>query len=509
MTTNKPYRTLFVGTLVQDSALSTGGIDTLSGVDDPLCRNGEDRFTLRGTTLAGALIATARTLYPKIPPEICVDETNKPDKPSLTPSVWRVYTSHPENNFYVEVRQGVGIHAQTGAAMDEALFDLETLPPDTRWPFLLEVDNWRANKLGVPAEQIAAAALLEWQRHRCWIGRSVARGLGWLHLENLKAYYLNTEHVTLWPNSFQPLKDVLKEIENKAIENKENENKVTVIEATQFSQHFNLQGDNFHPKKRYYIEIQGHIHVGERDNGYGLDALSVSGHAANLGLSSWDGEHYLSPEGKSLQHCKNDFNPDNSIVMTCRNERYEPFIPGSSLRGVLRHALSRHLRRKGKNIHAPSDGIPEEIPKDIVAQLFGSFSKSISKKKAKGAALLIRDAYLVKNGNWKAAWLQHHAEDEFSGGVYGTGKFDRVALLQAQFSLRMVIEAKTPRQAHLYYQRLKPILELGEQSHLPLGGNQWRGLGWVKWQVDQVSESWAGEFLMKREYHANAEKTER
>ena len=90
MIADKSYRTIFVGTLVQDSALSTGGTDTLSGVDDPLCRDGEGRFTLRGTTLAGALIATARTLYPKIPPEICVDATNKPDKTPLTPSLWRI-----------------------------------------------------------------------------------------------------------------------------------------------------------------------------------------------------------------------------------------------------------------------------------------------------------------------------------------------------------------------------------------------------------------------------------
>jgi CRISPR/Cas system CSM-associated protein Csm3 (group 7 of RAMP superfamily) len=487
-----PYRTLFVGTLVQDSALSTGGTDTLSGVDDPLCRDGQNRVTLRGTTLAGALIATARTFYPKMPPEICLDETNKSKKPDESeqpsmPSLWRFYTTHPlkkensaKNIPETEARQGVTIHAQTGAAMDQALFDMETLPPGTRWPFLLEVDSWRAE--GIPAEQIAAMALLEWQRKRGWIGRSVARGLGWLHLENLQAYCLNTEHLNLWPNSFKSLDEVLKEIEKK----------VTAIDATQFSESFQLSEHFKIP--RYYIEIKGHIHVGERDNSYGLDALSISGHAANLDLSRWDKEHYLSPEGKSEKSCQNDFDPDNSIVMTYRNGRYEPFIPGSSLRGVLRHALSRYLRQKGKKVYAPSDGLSEKKIKDIVAKLFGY----VGKAEARGATLLIQDAYLVDD-KWQAAWLQQHAEDEFSGGVYGTGKFERVALLQAQFAWRMVIEAKTPRQAHLYYQRLKPILKLGEQGHLPLGGNQWRGLGWVKWQVKTIHEGWAGEILTKRE----------
>jgi CRISPR/Cas system CSM-associated protein Csm3 (group 7 of RAMP superfamily) len=479
-----PYRTLFVGTLVQDSALSTGGTDTLIGVDDPLCRDGKDRFTLRGTTLAGALIATARTLYHKIPPEICIDETNKPaDKEApLTPSLWRVYTTHPEKDtIKQEARQGVTIHAQTGAAMDEALFDMETLPPGTRWRFLLEVDTRRADKLGVPAESIAAMALLEWQRHRCWIGRAIARGLGWLHLEELRAYCLKTEHVKLWPNSFESLDKVLQNIHGN----------VTAIKD--FNQHFKLS-ENENRAKRFYIEMQGMIHVGEQDNGYGLDALSVSGHAANLGLSSWDGKHYLSPKGKKPEHCQNDFAPDNSIVMTYRNGGYEPFIPGSSLRGVLRHALSRHLRRQGDNhIHAPSEGRQEEISdKDSVAQLFGL----VAKKKAKGAALLIQDAYLVE-GKWQAAWLQHHAEDEFSGGVYGTGKFDRVALLQAEFGWKMVIEAENEEQAQNYYQLLEPILDLGKKGHLPLGGNQWRGLGWVKWELNKISEGWAGEILVE------------
>lgn len=504
MTDKKPYRTLFVGTLVQDSALSVGGTDTLSGVDEPLCRDGNNRFTLRGTTLAGALIATARTFYP-IPTAISVDETNKPplDEQSLTPSLWRVYTSHPlpsKNDIKPEARQGVGIHAQTGATAEGVLFDAETLPPGTRWQFLLEVDSWRAEKLQVPAEKIAAMALLEWQQHRCWLGRAVARGLGWLHLEDLKAYCLNTEQVMLWPNSLKPLNKVLKEIEQ--------DKKITTFEGEQLAQHFNLKDDEKFQAKRFYLEIQGSIHVGERKNGYGLDALSVSGHAANLALSHWDADHYRFPEGKRKPEDKrknDDFNPDSSIVLTYRNGRYEPFIPGSSIRGVLRHALSRCLRRKGKTIHAPNDEIPQEIPKDIVANLFGY----VSEKKAQSAALLVQDAYL-SNGwenNWKAAWLQHHAEDEFSGGVYGIGKFDRVVLLQAEFSWRMVIETKKQKQAQAYYQRLKPIFELGEQGHLPLGGNQWRGLGWVTWRIDKISRGWAGEKSSTWENYADTGNT--
>ncbi len=130
-------RYLFLGTLLQESSANFGGRDDDENwVDAPLCLDGKGRYTLRGEGQAGALLAMARKLFKDIPADYLGGCTAR------TPSVWRTYTSHPEQDdkSLAELRQCVRIDAQTGAADDGALFDLETLPRGVSWPFLLELD---------------------------------------------------------------------------------------------------------------------------------------------------------------------------------------------------------------------------------------------------------------------------------------------------------------------------------------------------------------------------------
>lgn len=470
----KPYRTLFTGTLVQDSALSVGGSSIGAGtVDDPLCRDGKNRLTLRGSTLAGALVATLRKLVPHLPKEISAGAKPDKDTPAPPPSLWQVFTTHPQAE-HLETRQGVGIRQDTGAAAKGVLFDLETLPRGTRWNFVMEV-NTHADKED-EAERLAAAALLEWRRGRCWLGRSVARGLGWLHLENLCAWRLNTSHIDLWPDSRLKL--------DAAIDQVQKTSSIRCIEAGNFK-------DVFAPLPVgdwRYLEIEGTIQVGERDNGYGVDALSVGGHAANLGLTTYN-SHYLKPCGQALQKRKDNFIPDAAIVLTQKVDgELEPFLPGSGLRGPLRHALSRWLRAQGKTIRDPNvRDVPTDKQDDSAAveDWFGNFERS--------ARLLVRDAYLQEGSEWRAAWLQHHAEDEFAGGVYGSSKFDRVALMQAEFEWKLVFELDPKYTQEVVLEAFRPVLRLAENSHLPVGGGQWRGVGWPRWQVKQIRLGWAGE----------------
>ncbi|EDN68995.1 protein of unknown function DUF324 [Beggiatoa sp. PS] len=466
------YITLFTGELVQDSALSVGGNGESGGtVDDPLCRDGKGRATLRGTTLAGALIATARKLYQPLPAKISAKNSGENQSNEMPPrSVWQVFTSHPEEKIHLpENRQGVGILQATGAAADGVLFDVETLPRGTRWPFRLAVDMTQQNDKEQNYASIAAAALLEWQRGRCWIGRAVARGLGWLHLENLQAYRLNTTHLDLWPDSSLSLPAAIDKVAKE----------VEAIPANQFVETFQLS-----PAKTswYYIEINGRLRVGERDNGYGIDGLSVGGHAANQGLVKRD-DHYLRSKGQSVDKQNDNFSPDASMVLTrTLTGELQPFIPGSALRGPLRHTLSRLLRAKGHDIQDPNK--KHSQPTDVVAQLFGSLTKS--------APLLVSDAYLVNN-DWQAVWLQHHAEDEFSAGVYESSKFDRVALIQGEFAWKLVIEVQGIAIAENHLQRLKLALQYGEKAFLPVGGGQWRGLGWPQWTIERLGKAPAGE----------------
>lgn len=469
------YRTMFRGTLVQESALSVGG--TEGGppfVDSILCRDGQDRYVLRGQTLAGALIATSRKFVREVPKHIT----------GLENSRWQFYNSHPVREAMPEFRQGVGIRQDTGAAAGHVLFDVEVLPRKTTWPFLLEVETSGDGLDGVEAERIAAAALLEWRRGRCWLGRDVARGLGWLHLDDLRAYRLDSQLVDSWPDSgSRNPADVLDALIERA-------KGVEVIEAPVFAKTFQQDPTE---SGWSYLEIEGRIHVGVRDDGYGLDALAVGGHGTVAAASEWDNAHFLKPAGRGELHQIEAFAPDHTIVMTRgAGDKPEPFLPGSGLRGPLRHLLSRSLRALGVSVRDPNlDPGNAAAASDPPALLFGTLESS--------SAILVRDAYLEEPDAWTAAWIQHHAEDEFSGGVYGAGKFDRTMLLSGIFSWKVVVETDDDNLLKLVNKYLPPFQRLAKAGHFPIGGAKWRSAGWPIWTIDHVRGSKAGEDYVEQE----------
>ena len=479
---NRPYRTLFVGILVQDSSLSVGGNqgDGESDVDSPLSLDGEGRPTIRGTTLAGALVDTARKLFGDIPAFISSSPTLERGAEYPPESLWRLFNTHPEPESTrpeaPEPRSGVGISQDTGAAAHQVLFDLETLPVKTAWWFLLEVDTSRDG--GLEAEWIAAAALREWERGRCWVGRNVARGLGWMTLTDLKAYRLPVGLAESWPNSFLTPQKAIEALE------------VAAVISTDFNRIFSLQEKLDAQSGRWvYVELEGALqaapHVFE-DRQYGIDALAVRGHANGPSGTDWF-SHLLLPEHWQPEAVQREFNPDLGLAMTrLPDGRTVPFIPGSSLRGPLRHALSRLLRSRDLPVWDPnSSPTPDSETVDCVEELFGSTRT--------GAALLIRDAYLDDPDQWRGAWLQQHAGDEFTAGVYGTDKFDTLALLQARFHWKMVIEAPDGETARRLYSQLEEVLGLATEGQLAVGSQQWRGLGWARWTMESTRNITAGE----------------
>jgi hypothetical protein len=462
-----PYRTLFTGTLVQDAALSVGGADPdLSLVDSSLSRDGQGRYVLRGQSLAGALIATARKLRQPLPNDISshVGRTKQPKS-----SRWHVFTSHPEGLPKPEFRQHVGIRQDTGTAAAGVLYDVEVLPRGTRWPLLLEVNT--SGDGGAEAERLAAAALLEWRHGRCWLGREVARGLGWLRLDALEARRLDTSYALKWPDSRKMPWDVIKGLNCEP------------IPAGNFGKSLGLLPA---PSMWNYLEVEGTVRAGVRSDEYGLDALSVGGHAAGV-ATPWASQ-FLSPEGRKGDIVARSFVPDETFVMTRgANGAPEPFLPGSGLRGPLRHALSRALRQRGEDVCDPNGNGGNDRPaRDLPGWLFGTLRNS--------AALLVRDAHLVGD-NWTAAWVQHHAEDEFSGGVFGSGKFDRAILVEGCFSWKMVVEY---RHGQLFFDRHRDALlevfgNFAESGHLPIGAAKWRSAGWPIWSIERKLWGRAGE----------------
>lgn len=454
-------RYLFLGTLLQESSANFGGRDDDENwVDAPLCLDGKGRYTLRGEGQAGALLAMARKLFKDIPAYYLGGGAAR------MPSVWRTYTSHPEQDdkSLAELRQCVRIDAQTGAADDGALFDLETLPRGVSWPFLLELDL-----SAVPEKQkqrilaITVRTLQAWADGYCWLGSGVARGLGWFRLAHPEILPLQPEAV--WPNAFaaSPLSYARQLARQGAVELGKfaTDNGLEMIEV-----------DGDWRWQSYAVTLD----FCPPDNGaYGVSALSIGSHAVfDVSPPYPGGKHLLKPVGMSDAAYRDAWKPEQYLATT--GAAMQPFIPGSALRGPLRHRLDWWLERSDV----------DRAVRKVCRQLFGAVDQATANPApATAAALLICDAFLTDNNDWRMALLHSHAEDEFSGGTYGSAKYDRLALVNANFTSRFVIECREAELAEL--QALFKIAQnLAELGLTAIGGSTRRGFGQGLWKIEQA-----------------------
>ena len=118
----KPYRTVFVGELEQLTGLSTGGRDGELHADSVVARDGLERPILRGTGLAGALLATLDEFDLRIPTEISARLPETAAAVQKCESLWLMHHAHlVDETVQALVRPNVAIHPWTGAAVDGAL----------------------------------------------------------------------------------------------------------------------------------------------------------------------------------------------------------------------------------------------------------------------------------------------------------------------------------------------------------------------------------------------------
>jgi CRISPR/Cas system CSM-associated protein Csm3 (group 7 of RAMP superfamily) len=168
-------------------------------------------------------------------------------------------------------------------------------------------------------------------------------------------------------------------------------------------------------------------------------------------------------------------------------DQREPIIAGSALRGPLRHACSRLWRGKNDcqlsiiDPHAPGATWSKE---DYLAELFGFGEHD--------GALLVSDAVLAEPGEFALALTQHHAEDEFTAGVYGSAKLDRTVVVQGAFKAKLLIEAPDEAKLKELVARLDPAIALARKGHVTIGGARFRGLGWLPWAIKKKkAETWS------------------
>lgn len=478
-----PYKTLISATLVQLTAFSTGGHDPHARVDSPVARDGLGRLTLRGSGLAGAFIATGTRLFGQaLPGTITAGPPGEQsrarqealaadpdaDLPRLTESVWRFHTSHPETEPELEVRAGVGIRQDTGAAAEGLKYEVETVPAGTRWPLLIEVDEYRDPEgLALPM----ALHLIESWRTVCTLGRNVARGLGWMQIEpdSLRVLQLDAADADRWPDASRRPAEAFAALAQDG---------ACLLTADRLA----AIRARVRPSGLAPVLGSGTIEIGAPpDNtNWGLDTLSLGGNEAIRDLQD-DALINL------VRAHPGELDPDLVLAWTrSAGGPPRPFIPGSGLRGPLRHTLSWwHRSRHGRTVHDPNTtqgrralaAQQQRMDLDPIERLFGTGTF--------GGTLLLSDAEIdaASFGEDAILFLEQHAEDEFTGSTYAEAKFNRITLIRGTFHFHYLIEARSEQELAEYRALLAQLQSLGAARQIPIGGANWRGHGWVRWTL--------------------------
>lgn len=456
--------TLFTAILVQDSALSVSGLDRETSADRPFALV-EGVPTLVGRGLKGAAVAMAKRFFDPLPRAVSDDIKHG----ALRRSAWEF--SDATATGVPRIRAGVGIRHKTGARAGGVLYDHEVIPAGTKWQLSFRVDRSYAHDDAefTEAEGILGYVLAaHWAKGRCWLGGGAARGLGWCHLADLKAYRFDASSYEAWVMSGRTkLPAVLSSVPT-----------VTPTRSWCF--------------RTLDVDVSFGEYKPEPDEAaWGLDMFAVGPHDTEHAVQPTGDGQWAKPAWATNAQTPDALATDRALLM----DGGRPLLPGASVRGPLRHAFSRLKRAAGHDIEDPhivQGAVGED---DLAGKAFGTVSQS--------SGILIRDARA--EGEWAAAKLHMHAEDEFSAGSYGSAKRDAVRVLRGTFPVRIVVEGATNEEIEPLVKLVDRQVALGALGHLPVGGHKTRGAGAGQWQA----KPWAADDVTKvRDWTAPKEPTE-
>lgn len=176
---------------------------------------------------------------------------------------------------------------------------------------------------------------------------------------------------------------------------------------------------------------------------------------------------------------------DNPVVRVYRNNSYQPYIPGSSLKGKLRSLLELATGTgvKGTTNNFDSDKYPLEYR--YIPDLFGG-----SGENGNASRLLVRDAFLTTDSDSSLkeseftdmpyTEVKHeNVIDRIKGTAEHPRKFERVPA-GAKFDVEFVINIFEGDDEKLLKDALEAAIELLEEDYL--GGSGSRGYGKVKFK---------------------------
>lgn len=445
--------TLFTATLVQDSALSVSGLDRETSADQPFALV-DGVPTLVGRGLKGAAVAMAKRFFDPLPRAVSDDIKHG----VLRRSAWEFADATATG--VPRIRAGVGIRHKTGARAGRVLYDREVIPAGTKWQLSFRVDRSHAlnDAEFTEAEGILGYVLGEhWAKGRCWLGGGAARGLGWCHLDDLRAYRFDETAYEAWVKSERrTLPAAL--------------GAVPVVSPT---------------RSWCFRTLDVNVSFGEYrpdpgEAAWGLDMFAVGPHDTERAVQPTGDGQWAKPVWATNAQTPDALSTDRALLMDGRR----PLLPGASVRGPMRHAFSRRERAMGHEVKDPHLVQGDVGADDVAGKAFGTVSKS--------SRILVRDARA--EGKWAAAKLHMHAEDEFSAGSYGSAKRDAVRVLRGTFPVRIVVEGGQPSDVEPLVKLVDRQVALGALGHLLVGGHKTRGAGAGHWQakewvVDDVTKA--------------------
>lgn len=167
-------------------------------------------------------------------------------------------------------------------------------------------------------------------------------------------------------------------------------------------------------------------------------------------------------------------------------------LPGSALKGALRHRLAFHYRCLTGEFAGAEDPLPNPEACPAVLQLFGHAEND------KGLAGVLGFHDMLLEGT-HAMQLMHNRIDRFTGGVINGALFSEEVLWQTPLTVRIAVLPGAERVDALTWQAFERTLQDLADGWLPLGANGSRGLG-VFTDLDDKGVQWSdkGDWISRR-----------
>jgi len=458
-------RKIITGKLKALTGIHVGSRELTETTDSPIFRNTDHEILIPGTAISGAL----RTLATKILPSECLTLDESPqadfcdcpvcdlfgsiirgrDSENATASKIWTYDAILSDGSKRSIRDGTGIdrETKTSARAAQAKYDLEVVPKDSEFTFRLELQG----DVTEENEDILADILSEWMHGRCYLGGSLARGLGNMQLGEVEVYTLDL-------STPEKLMRFLKEEEPVSAGSKDRGWLQDHAGKTRIKNDSNDVYYRSFAQVEFTLQFTGGFVINEILNavrtGYDFSPYMEFGEFVLPGSSL---RGVLRSHAEKIARTLATLNCAESgeflVICPACDPHAANSTPLASCNSLLRNQISPDMEVKEEQLC-------------LACRLFGSSYR--------GSRLYVSDGYLVNSPRFKI--MDFLAIDRFTGGGKEGAKFDAQILWKPDFKVRIFLE--NPKEWELGWLML--VFKDMNDGLLPIGSGQNKWFGNVK-----------------------------